>query len=151
MAKRISSFTKEYDGLENSKVIEILEQNGIAGKKAQSGLSEDEEKIVVKALASMGFKKIDATKENEPSVETEKKTAILDKYSLRLDEEKIAEYREKLSEFSIADLEKDLALALVENDPSIFSLEGSDNGIVPKTDEYEEGSLEALLSKYKKN
>ncbi|MBQ8262290.1 MAG: translation initiation factor IF-2 [Lachnospiraceae bacterium] len=74
MAKRISSFTKEYDGLENSKVIEILEQNGIAGKKAQSGLSEDEEKIVVKALASMGFKKIDATKENEPSVETEKKT-----------------------------------------------------------------------------
>ena len=84
-------------------------------------------------------------------IETEKKTAILDKYSLRLDEEKIAEYREKLAEFSIADLEKDLALALVENDPSIFSLEGSNNGFVPKTDEYEEGSLEALLSKYKKN
>ena len=84
-------------------------------------------------------------------IETEKKTAILDKYSLRLDEEKIAEYREKLAEFSIADLEKDLALALVENDPSIFSLEGSDNGFVPKTEGYEEGSLEALLSKYKKN
>lgn len=85
------------------------------------------------------------------NVETEKKSAIVDKYSLRLDEEKIAEFREKLGEFTITDLEKELALALVDNDPSIFSVQGQNNGFVPKADQYEEGSLEALLSKYKKN
>ena len=84
-------------------------------------------------------------------VETEKKTAIVDKYALRLDEEKIAEFREKLGEFTITDLEKELALALVDNDPSIFSVQEPIGGFVPKTGEYEEGSLEALLSKYKKN
>lgn len=95
--------------------------------------------------------KIDELNTYKLNVETEKKTDILDRYALRLDEEKVAEYREKLSEFTIVDLEKELALALVENDPSIFSLDDRKNGFVPKTDEYEEGSLEALLSKYKKN
>ena len=85
------------------------------------------------------------------NVETEKKSAIVDKYSLRLDDEKIAEFRERLGEFTIVELEKELALALVDNDPSIFSAQGSQNGFVPKADQYEEGSLEALLSKYKKN
>lgn len=84
-------------------------------------------------------------------VETEKKTAIVDKYALRLDEEKIESYRERLGEFTISDLEKELALELVANDPSIFSAQEPANGFIPKADEYEEGSLEALLSKYKKN
>jgi chromosome segregation ATPase len=84
-------------------------------------------------------------------VETEKKTAIVDKYALRLSEEKIEAYREKLGEFTISDLEKELALELVANDPSIFSVQEPVNGFIPKADDYEEGSLEALLSKYKKN
>jgi prefoldin subunit 5 len=84
-------------------------------------------------------------------VETEKKTAIVDKYALRLDEEKIEAYRARLGEFTISDLEKELALELVAHDPSIFSAQGAQNGFIPKSDEYEEGSLEALLSKYKKN
>lgn len=84
-------------------------------------------------------------------VETEKKTAIVDKYALRLSEEKIEAYREKLGEFTISDLEKELALELVANDPSIFSVQEPSTGFIPKADDYEEGSLEALLSKYKKN
>ena len=84
-------------------------------------------------------------------VEEKEKKAIIAKYSTRLDEEKIEAYTSRIAEFTIKDLEKELALELVENDPSIFSLEGSDNGFVPKTEGYEEGSLEALLSKYKKN
>jgi len=84
-------------------------------------------------------------------VEKKEKTAIVDKYALRLDEEKIEEYRARLGEFTISDLEKELALELVAHDPSIFSAQEPHNGFIPKSDEYEEGSLEALLSKYKKN
>ncbi len=68
MAKRISSFTKEFDGLENSKVIEILEKNGIVNKKAQSGISEEEESLLCKELAALGYKKNSASGDSEPSV-----------------------------------------------------------------------------------
>ncbi|MGN0345936.1 MAG: translation initiation factor IF-2 [Lachnospiraceae bacterium] len=66
MAKRISVFSKEYVNLDNSKVIEILEKNGIANKKAQSGLSEEEEALVVKELRAMGVKKVNEMQEEAP-------------------------------------------------------------------------------------
>lgn len=84
------------------------------------------------------------------NVETKEKTAILDKYAARLSDDVVESYREKLGEFTISNLQKELALELVSNDPSIFNLE-EQNGFVPKGNGYEEGSLEALLSKYKKN
>ena len=84
-------------------------------------------------------------------VETEKKTAIVDKYALRLNEEKIENYRKRLADFTISNLERELAFELVADDPSIFSTQESPEVFVPKTEEYEEGSLEALLSKHKKN
>jgi len=68
MAKRISSFTKEYDGLENSKVIELLNSHGIVDKKAQSGISEEEESLIKKDLSSLGYKKAGQAKESAPSV-----------------------------------------------------------------------------------
>ena len=85
------------------------------------------------------------------NIETEKKNAVLDRYSARLSDEIIEGYREKLGEFAIADLEKELALEIVTNDPSIFNLDGQGAGFIPKGNGYEEGSLEALLSGYKKN
>lgn len=60
MAKRISIFSKEYIGLENSKVIELLQENGIENKKAQSNLSDEEEKWLIGKLSSMGFQRADA-------------------------------------------------------------------------------------------
>lgn len=84
------------------------------------------------------------------NVETKEKEAIIAKYALRLDEEKIEAYTSRIAEFTISDLEKELALELVAHDPSIFSAQGSHNGFIPKSEEYEEGSLEALLSKYQK-
>ena len=84
------------------------------------------------------------------NVETKEKEAIIAKYALRLDEEKIEAYTSRIAEFTISDLEKELALELVAHDPSIFSAQGDQNGFIPKSDEYEEGSLEALLSKYQK-
>lgn len=60
MAKRISIFSKEYIGLENSRVIELLQENGIENKKAQSNLSDEEEKWLIGKLSSMGFQRANA-------------------------------------------------------------------------------------------
>ncbi len=60
MAKRISIFSKEYIGLENSKVLELLLEQGIENKKAQSNLSEEEEKLLIDKLASLGYRRTDA-------------------------------------------------------------------------------------------
>ena len=81
MGKRICNFSKEYEGLDNNKVIEILESNGISGKKSQSGISEEEEAMVAKVLAKEGFKKIGgdveevASKAVAPKVEAPKTEA----------------------------------------------------------------------------
>ena len=71
MAKRISVFSKEYDGLENSKVIELLQEHGIENKKAQSGLTEEEEEFLHKKLAAMGYRRTGMTEGD-----TEKKVSV---------------------------------------------------------------------------
>lgn len=60
MAKRISIFSKEYTGLENSKVIELLQEQGIENKKAQSNLSDEEERLLIGKLESLGYRRVDA-------------------------------------------------------------------------------------------
>ncbi len=57
MSKRISQFSKEYEGLDNNKVIELLESKGVAGKKAQSGITPEEEALIIPELGKLGYKK----------------------------------------------------------------------------------------------
>lgn len=57
--------------------------------------------------------------------EKAEKEALLQQYSERLDEEIVKEFSEKLDTYTIEDLNKDLALKLVESNPSIFSKTGS--------------------------
>ena len=77
--------------------------------------------------------------------ETKEKEAVLDKYS-KLGEEVIDSYKEKLSEYSVIDLEKELSYELVKSNPSVFSL--NEEGFYPKDDEPQ--GIEAILSKYEK-
>ena len=65
MAKRISIFSKEYTGLENSKVIELLQEHGIENKKAQSNLSDEEERLLIEKLAALGYRRADASDSTE--------------------------------------------------------------------------------------
>lgn len=65
MAKRISIFSKEYTGLENSKVIELLQEQGIENKKAQSNLSDEEERLLIEKLAALGYRRADASDSTE--------------------------------------------------------------------------------------
>ena len=56
MSKRISQFSKEYEGLDNNKVIELLEKCGIEGKKAQSNISDEDIAKIMPELKKLGYK-----------------------------------------------------------------------------------------------
>lgn len=57
--------------------------------------------------------------------EKAEKQAILSQYSERLEEEVISEFTAKIDKYTIEDLSKELALKLVESNPSIFSKSGT--------------------------
>lgn len=78
---------------------------------------------------------------------TEKMTEI-DKYTSVLSEETLNSYKEKIADYSVEDLKKELAFELVESNPSVFSMQAPGAGYVPKEDELT--GIEAILSKYKK-
>lgn len=81
------------------------------------------------------------------NVETNEKQAVLNKFSVKIDEDTLKSYAERLGEFTVTDLEKELSYEVVKNDESIFT--ASDNGgYVPQ--EQQLTGLEALLTKYKK-
>lgn len=97
MAKRISIFSKEYIGLENSKVLELLQEQGIENKKAQSNLSEEEEGMLISKLASLGYRRVDASEapKGDPKKEEMKKTPV--------DATKTADAAKPLAEKPVAD------------------------------------------------
>lgn len=75
------------------------------------------------------------------------KNAVIEKYENELGAETISTYKEKIDEFSLDDLKKELAFELVQSKPSLFSTEGDD--LIPKG--VPEDGLTSLLNKYKKN
>ena len=82
------------------------------------------------------------------NVETNEKLAVIDSYNNKLSDEVLEGYRNRVTEFSISDLKKDLAFDLVETNPSIFSNQGQSQ-YVPK-DNVVTGGIEEVLAKYKK-
>ncbi len=88
----------------------------------------------------------EALKEFKVNVETAEKEAIIDKYSEKLSEEFLNEMREKISEYDATDLEKELAFALVNVTPTLFT--NDVQTLYPK--EPEEEGLGRILSKYNK-
>ena len=75
------------------------------------------------------------------------KEAVLAEYEEQLTEEVISAYREKLSDYTVVDLDKELAYELKKNNPSVFTKK-TDNGYVPK--DQQKDPLDEILSKYKK-
>lgn len=90
---------------------------------------------------------VDALNAYKLEVEKNEKKAIIEKYSTKLNSEVIAEYTAKLDDYKAVDLEKDLAFALVNSDPGIFSANPANDGLVPK--HQEKTGIEALLERYK--
>lgn len=91
--------------------------------------------------------KIEELTEYKIGIETAQKNAMIDKYSEKLPDEVVTSYREKVSEYTLTDLEKELAYELVKNDSTIFSSQSEDQYI---PSESTPTGLAALLSKYQK-
>lgn len=81
-------------------------------------------------------------------IENKEKQAVIESYSELLKEEILADYQAKITEYSVTDLDKELAYELKKNNVSVFSKEPVPQKI-PK-DNAERSGLEAILSKYKK-
>ena len=90
-------------------------------------------------------KELDALKEFKLNIETSEKLAVIDKYAEKLDESLINEMKEKVGEYTATELEKELAFALVNTTPALFTNE--EIPLYPK-DDNEETGLGRILSKY---
>ena len=80
------------------------------------------------------------------NVEQAEKKAVIEKYSKKLDEATIQKFNDEIENYTITDLEKELAFSLVNSDTSIF---GADNGGIIPTNLQPTG-IEAILAKYSK-
>ena len=72
---KVHELAKKYKDLKSSTISEILENNGVTGKKPQSGLTEDEVAIVEKELKTLGYGKVDSEEASDADKATEKSNA----------------------------------------------------------------------------
>lgn len=143
----------KYSEMSLLKIIANIENKIVEGEKNFSALEQKKEELETKVsefTASIEQKDAEIAEltEFKNTIETQNKEAIIDKYSTRLSEEVINGYKEKMNEFSIIDLDKELAYELVKADNSVFQADV--NGKFTVIDQPEDG-MTALLSKYKKN
>ena len=79
-------------------------------------------------------------------IETKEKERVIDKYSDKLEEEVINTMKEKISEYSAEELDKELAYALVNASPNLFT--DNDPGFIPKDNEPDH--ISQILNKYER-
>ena len=92
---------------------------------------------------------VETLNEYKLTKETEEKQAVINKYATRLNEEVLTSYEERIAEFSLDALDKELAFELVKSNPSIFSLEeDNDSFRIPKDEGTHKSAVEELLDKY---
>jgi hypothetical protein len=82
-------------------------------------------------------------------VENKEKDIVIEKYSSLLNEEVISKYTEEIGNYTVKDLEKELAYELTLTNPTIFS-KGIDT-LVPKLDKPKLTGAEKILEKRKRN
>ena len=80
-------------------------------------------------------------------VENNEKKAVINSYAELLSEEILADYTAKIAEYTVIDLDKELAYELKKSNTSVFTKEPG-NQFLPK--DVELSGIEAILSKYKK-
>lgn len=81
------------------------------------------------------------------NVESTQKLGIIAEYEGQLSEEILESYREKISDYTVTDLDKELAYELKKSNPSVFSANGNTH-FVPK--DTAPTGIEAILSRYRK-
>jgi hypothetical protein len=88
---------------------------------------------------------LDGLKEFKTKTESQEKEEVITRYSELLDETILNPYKEKIADYTVDNLEKELAFELVKTNPTVFT---KNPQYVPKDDQ--KGGIEDILSKYKK-
>lgn len=140
---------------ENVKTISNIEIALNNKEQELSTLKQDKEKVdekIVELNSQISQYEIDlnALKEFKAQVVKKDKEKVIEKYRGKLSDEIISNYTDKLDDFSLLNLEKELAYELVKENDSIFSLDGGqDPARVPKSGPL--SGVEALINKHKTN
>lgn len=141
--EKVSDFSAKIEELNNS--ISTLETEK---DSADSQINEYVSQISTMndTLDSLNAE-LDTLREYKLNIETQQKEAVINEYSEHLSEEILNSYRNKISEYSVEELDMRLAYELKKSNSSVFTKK-TEEGFVPK-DTPSDG-LTAILSKYKK-
>lgn len=111
------------------------------------------EKSAIQSSYELEHQKVESlTAENERlrqyklSIEAEQKNAVFTEYKDKLSEEILDTYREKAAEYSVADLDKELAYELKKTNFSFY--EKKDNGYLRK--DVQKNGIDEILARYVK-
>ena len=142
LQQEVESFNSKIE--ENDTTIATLQQDK---EKLESDLQETQENYTA------ALEKIEAlNSENEglnefkAAIELKEKEAVIEKYTTLLEEDTIADFKEKINEFTKEELDKEMAFALVQTKSTIFT--NNDGGFIPK-DEPGLTGIEAILERQK--
>lgn len=91
---------------------------------------------------------VTALREYKREIENQQKQAVIAEYTNNLAEEVINAYKEKIDEYTVLDLDKELAYEMKKAGTSNFS-QKDDTGVLPI--EVQLTGIEAILSRYEKN
>lgn len=120
---------KALNGDTYEKIDEVFSEKDTTIETLNNSISEKETSIETltqeKEAYSIQVADLNKDKEALEGIIAEKadleKQSVIDQYSNQLSEEIIGEFSNKISEYTLEDLKKELALKLVESNPSIFS------------------------------
>lgn len=90
----------------------------------------------------------DALASFKAEIVLKEKEQVLNHYSTLLDADTITSFKERIEELTKDELDKELAYALVQSQPTLFTKDKNNSGALPK-DEPELSGIEGILSRYK--
>ena len=134
-AEKISGFELKVTELENNIATLNTEKSAI-----QSNYELEHQKVESLTAENEGLKQY------KLSIEAEQKNAVFTEYKDKLSEEILDTYREKAAEYSVADLDKELAYELKKTNFSFY--EKKDNGYLRK--DVQKNGIDEILARYVK-
>lgn len=134
-AEKISGFELKVTELENNIATLNTEKSAV-----QSSYELEHQKVESLTAENEGLKQY------KLSIEAEQKNAVFTEYKDKLSEEILDTYREKAAEYSVADLDKELAYELKKTNFSFY--EKKDNGYLRKN--VQKNGIDEILARYVK-
>ena len=134
-AEKISGFELKVTELENNITTLNTEKSAV-----QSSYELEHQKVESLTAENEGLKQY------KLSIEAEQKNAVFTEYKGKLSEEILDTYREKAAEYSVADLDKELAYELKKTNFSFY--EKKDNGYLRK--DVQKNGIDEILARYVK-